>query len=57
MAGEMHEIAPTREGVNSNTVVDRWLSSASDSEHSGKYDEALSAFCTVRALLNKSNFC
>ncbi|HHY0771310.1 TPA: hypothetical protein ACVWT4_005749, partial [Klebsiella pneumoniae] len=25
-----------------------WLSSASDSEHSGKYDEALSAFCTVR---------
>ncbi|EPF3481321.1 TPA: hypothetical protein ACGEYZ_003416, partial [Klebsiella pneumoniae] len=27
---------------------DRWLSSASDSEHSGKYDEALSAFCTVR---------
>ncbi|EOJ0548662.1 hypothetical protein ACMZZB_002217, partial [Klebsiella pneumoniae] len=26
MAGEMHEIAPTREGVNSNAVVDRWLS-------------------------------
>nr|MDQ6120169.1 hypothetical protein [Klebsiella pneumoniae subsp. pneumoniae] len=47
MAGEMHEIAPTREGVN-NAVVDRWLSSASESEHSGKYDEALSAFCTVR---------
>ncbi|EPF3478996.1 TPA: hypothetical protein ACGEYZ_000474, partial [Klebsiella pneumoniae] len=22
MAGEMHEIAPTREGVNSNAVVD-----------------------------------
>ncbi|MHC7638160.1 hypothetical protein ACYA0Y_27500, partial [Klebsiella pneumoniae] len=34
MAGEMHEIAPTREGINSNAVVDRWLSSASDSEHS-----------------------
>ncbi|EPG8758527.1 hypothetical protein MEE76_005108 [Klebsiella pneumoniae] len=48
MAGEMHEIAPTREGVNSNAVVDRRLSSASDSEHSGKYDEDLSAFCTVR---------
>ncbi|MGK6374388.1 hypothetical protein ACQ89X_08635 [Klebsiella pneumoniae] len=46
MAGEMHEIAPTREGVNSNAVVDRWLSSASESEH--RYDEALSAFCTVR---------
>ncbi|HHX7572989.1 TPA: hypothetical protein ACVNMZ_005336, partial [Klebsiella pneumoniae] len=28
MAGEMHEIAPTREEVNSNAVVDRWLSSA-----------------------------
>ncbi|EPR4874322.1 hypothetical protein ACU6BV_000346 [Klebsiella pneumoniae] len=48
MAGEMHEIAPTREGVNSNAVVDRWLSSASDSELSGKYDETLSAFFTVR---------
>ncbi|MEW5088169.1 hypothetical protein AB1Y55_26805, partial [Klebsiella pneumoniae] len=35
MAGEMHEIAPTREEVNSNAVVDRWLSSASESEHSG----------------------
>ncbi|MDW6050675.1 hypothetical protein [Klebsiella pneumoniae] len=45
MAGEMHEIAPTREGVNSNVVVDRWLSSASESEHSGIYGH--SRFCNT----------
>ncbi|UMX91295.1 hypothetical protein MJ579_09345 [Klebsiella pneumoniae] len=47
MAGEMHEIAPTREGVNSNAVVDRWLFRVG-SEHGGNMMRALSAFCTVR---------
>ncbi|HCI6433725.1 TPA: hypothetical protein NPO98_003638 [Klebsiella quasipneumoniae subsp. similipneumoniae] len=31
----LDEIAPTQEGVHSNSVVDRWLSSASDADHSG----------------------
>ncbi|WP_228742433.1 hypothetical protein [Klebsiella quasipneumoniae] len=41
-------MAPTQEEVHSNSVVDRWLSSASDADHSGKYDEDLSVFCTIR---------
>ena len=49
MAGEMHEIAPTREGVNSNTVVDRWLSSASDANHNEKQVR----FCLFFAQLGK----
>jgi len=36
LAGVLDEIAPTQEGVHSNSVVDRWLTSASDPEHSGK---------------------
>lgn len=35
LAGVLDEIAPTQEGVHSNSVVDRWLSSASDADHSG----------------------
>lgn len=36
MTGVLDEIAPTQEGVHSNSVVDRWLSSASDADHNEK---------------------
>ncbi|HDT5935854.1 TPA: hypothetical protein QHB97_000349 [Klebsiella quasipneumoniae subsp. similipneumoniae] len=49
MTGVLDEIAPTQEGVHSNSVVDRWLSSASDADHNEKQVR----FCLFFAQLGK----
>ena len=49
LAGVLDEIAPTQEGVHSNSVVDRWLSSASDADHNEKQVR----FCLFFAQLGK----
>ena len=49
MTGVLDEIAPTQEGVHSNSVVDRWLSSASDANHNEKQVR----FCLFFAQLGK----
>ena len=49
MTGVLDEIAPTQEGVHSNSVVDRWPSSASDANHNEKQVR----FCLFFAQLGK----